>query len=69
MWVVGAGGQMRGWMGVRRFSSVKMFQLPHKLKLSLKVAGWLGWLVKLGLKVTSAKVEAEVEAELGKICL
>ena len=29
--------------------------------------GWMGgWLEKRGLKLTSAKVEVEVEAELGK---
>ena len=27
----------------------------------------MGWLEKWGLKLTSAKVEVEVEAELGKI--
>ena len=32
------------------------------------VGGWVGWLEKWGLKLTSAKVgvEVEVEAELGK---
>ena len=29
------------------------------------VCGWVGWLEEWGLKLTSAKVEVEVEAELG----
>ena len=29
------------------------------------MGGWVGWLEKWGLKLTSAKVEVEVEAELG----
>ena len=31
------------------------------------LGGWVGWLEKWGLKLTSAKVEVEVEAELGNI--
>ena len=31
------------------------------------MGGWVGWLEELGLKLTSAKVWVEVEAELGNI--
>ena len=31
------------------------------------MGGWGGWEEKWGLKLTSAKVEVEVEAELGNI--
>ena len=31
------------------------------------MGGWVGWLEKGGLKLTSAKVEVEVKAELGKM--
>ena len=31
------------------------------------LGGWVAWLEKWGLKLTSAKVEVEVEAELGRI--
>ena len=51
-----------------------MSQLSTKMKLKLKLCLAIlkntfqcgGWLEKLGLKLTSAKVEVEVEGELGK---
>ena len=45
----------------------QIWALKFVFKLIVRVGGWLGgWLEKLKIRLNSASVEVEVEAELGK---